>query len=135
MRIQRLQVSLSTSDELELAKFYARLLNGEIVRHHPPSPEEPDGSGWTHLEVATEEGEFRINFEYDEEWQPPVWPSEPNENIMTQHICIFVYDLEEAVNHAQECGATLDPNQFEESIRVMRDPHGHPFCIIRAYQE
>lgn len=132
MDIQRLQVSISTSDERELAHFYARLLGGDIVRANPPGPGETEGSGWTHLEVATGVGEFRINFEYDKEWEPPVWPSEPGKNNMTQHLDIFVDDLHAAVEFAQECGATLDPNQFEKSIRVLRDPHGHPFCIIQG---
>lgn len=130
MRIHHMQVSVSTLDKAELANFYARLLHGDVQWKHPPTAGESEGSGWVHLDVSTDSGAFRINFEHDDKWQPPVWPSEPGQNNMTQHLCIFVYDLDEAVKHAQSCGATLDPHQFEEIIRVMRDPHGHPFCLI-----
>lgn len=132
MRIHHMQVSIGTRDKNELAHFYERLLNGKITWKNPPAPGEKDGSGWTHLDTETDAGMFRINFEHDEHWQPPVWPSEPGKNNMTQHVCIFVYDLAEAEEFARDCGATLDPHQNDENIRVMRDPHGHPFCLILA---
>lgn len=131
MRIQHLQVSVGTPEKNELAHFYARLLGSEVVWKNPPVPGESEGSGWTHLDVSTESGEFRINFEHDDTWQPPVWPSEAGKQNITQHLDVFVDDLDEAVAFAQECGATVDPHQFEEIIRVMRDPHGHPFCLIK----
>lgn len=132
MQIHHMQVSVSTSDKAEIADFYARLLHGNVVWKQPPAPGETEGSGWAHLDVQTDSGPFRINFEHDEKWEPPIWPSERGKNIMTQHLDVFVYDLEEAVAHAEECGATLDPNQFEDIIRIMRDPLGHPFCLILA---
>lgn len=132
MRIHHLQVSLGTSDKPELARFYEHLLHGTVSRKHPDKPERKDDPEWMHLDTDTDTHSFRLNFEYDKEWRPPVFPSEPGKNNITQHLDVFVYDLDEAVSHALTCGATLDSHQFEESIRIMRDPQGHPFCLIRA---
>jgi len=132
MRIHHMQVSVGTSDKQELASFYERLLQGTISRKHPDKADQKDDPGWTHLDIETDTSPFRINFEFDKEWQPPVFPSEPGKNNITQHLDIFVYDLDDAVKHAENCGAKLDAAQFDEGIRIMRDPHGHPFCLILA---
>jgi len=44
------------------------------------------------------------------------------------HLDFAVNDLEEAVQHAINCGATMAAEQFSEEWRVMFDPAGHPFC-------
>ena len=46
-------------------------------------------------------------------------------------ILFAVNDLEEAVQHAINCGATMASEQFSEEWRVMFDPAGHPFCLCR----
>lgn len=128
MQIKRIQTSLSTNNQADLAAFYEQLLNA--TRHSRTDVDVGDQDGHHWVEVSTDEGLFRINFEFDRAWQPPAWPSEPGQNNMTQHLCIFVDDLDSAVKHALNVGATMEPNQFEEDLRVLRDPHGHPFCLI-----
>ena len=38
-------------------------------------------------------------------------------------------DLEAAVAHAVELGATVADHQPQDDVRVMLDPAGHPFCL------
>ncbi|EQG75396.1 hypothetical protein QKA_2322 [Clostridioides difficile DA00165] len=42
-----------------------------------------------------------------------------------------VNDLEEAVQYAIHCGATIAEEQFTDDWRVMIDPAGHPFCLCQ----
>ena len=48
---------------------------------------------------------------------------------MAMHLDIGVDDLDEAVAWAGEVGATPAEIQPQERVRVMLDPHGHPFCL------
>lgn len=130
MKIRRIQSSVSTNNQGELARFYEQLLHADRHKETDVDTGEQDGHQW--VEVTTDEGMFRINFEFDRAWQAPVWPSELGQNNMTQHLCIFVDNLDEAVTHALNVGATMESPQFEEGLRVLRDPQGHPFCLIRA---
>lgn len=47
------------------------------------------------------------------------------------HLDFAVNQLEEAVQYAVSCGATVAEQQFSEHWRVMIDPAGHPFCLCR----
>jgi hypothetical protein len=49
---------------------------------------------------------------------------------MQLHLDIEVDDLERAVAHAIEAGATLAEFQPQENVRVLLDPVGHPFCFF-----
>ena len=62
-------------------------------------------------------------------YEPPVWPPEPGRQGMQLHLEVEVTDLEEAVAHAIELGATLAEHQPQDDVRVMLDPAGHPFCL------
>lgn len=48
---------------------------------------------------------------------------------MSMHLDIEVDDLDRAVAHAVEAGAELAAHQPQETVRVMFDPAGHPFCL------
>jgi hypothetical protein len=45
------------------------------------------------------------------------------------HLDFAVNDLEKAVDHAIQCGATRSEQQFSSKWTVMFDPAGHPFCL------
>jgi hypothetical protein len=45
------------------------------------------------------------------------------------HLEIQVDDLEGAVAHAVELGARVADYQPQETVRVLLDPAGHPFCL------
>jgi hypothetical protein len=49
---------------------------------------------------------------------------------MMLHLDIAADDVEAAVAWALDTGATLAGHQPRESIRVMLDPAGHPFCLF-----
>lgn len=106
----------------ELAEFYHRLLGWPIV------DESPDG-GWAQLRPPEGEAGPTINIEEDLHHARPVWPSQLGEQTATMHLDIGVDDLEAAVAWALEVGAIEATHQPQRHVRVMLDPHGHPFCL------
>ena len=48
---------------------------------------------------------------------------------MSMHLDFEVDDLDASVAHALEAGAELVAYQPQETVRVMLDPAGHPFCL------
>lgn len=70
-----------------------------------------------------------INIESDREYERPVWPSTASGQKATMHLDIGVADVDQAVAWALDAGATLAPDQPQDHVRVMFDPHGHPFCF------
>lgn len=69
-----------------------------------------------------------------EEYTPPVWPWEVNEQQPMSHIDFLVDNLEEAVAHAIECGATKSEMQYFETSTTLFNPEGHPFCLSTMKQ-
>ncbi len=106
----------------ELAEFYGRLLGWPIV------DASPDG-GWAQLRPAEGDTEPTINIEEDLHHVRPMWPSKPGEQTATMHLDIGVDDLDAAVAWAVEVGAVQADHQPQTHVRVMLDPHGHPFCL------
>lgn len=45
------------------------------------------------------------------------------------HFDFQVGDLDEAVAEALALGATLASDQPQDTVRVLLDPAGHPFCL------
>lgn len=129
-RLQLTSITIGSPNPRELARFYAALLDGGITADDPPRDGEPDQSGWAQVHTKSDYGQITLNFEYEAAWQTPVWPSQPGKQHITQHLDIRIDDLEGAVAHAIACGATQDPFQPQDDVRVMRDPHGHPFCLF-----
>jgi catechol 2,3-dioxygenase-like lactoylglutathione lyase family enzyme len=111
-------VTLSSPDPPVLARFYACLLGWEIETEDP---------GWVTLRNL--HGGIGLAFHIEDEYAPPVWPSEPGKQIMMAHLEIRVADLEAGCAHARTCGATLAAYQPQETVRVHLDPDGHPFCL------
>jgi hypothetical protein len=48
---------------------------------------------------------------------------------MMLHLDVAVDELEAGVESALELGATLAEFQPQETVRVLLDPDGHPFCL------
>lgn len=129
-RLQLTSVTLGCPNPRQLAGFYARLLDGLITASEPPMLEEPEDAGWAQVRTTSDAGQVTLNFEYEQYWTPPVWPSEPGRQHITQHLDILVDDLECAVGWALACGAKLAAVQPQEDVRVCLDPAGHPFCLF-----
>jgi catechol 2,3-dioxygenase-like lactoylglutathione lyase family enzyme len=119
-------VCLDCADARELADFYVRLLGWEIRGG--------DDAGWISIGDPTET--VHLNFQAEEWYQPPVWPERAGAPHKMMHFEILVDDMEAAVAHAFDAGATVanpqpadrDPSE----LRVMLDPAGHPFCLFTS---
>lgn len=162
-RVEVTSMSISTSAPRELADFYARLLGIEVADSEGPGDGDPPSAGWAQLRRVEGSLRMTINFEWDEHYVPPVWPtpvpsrlgwpsvstgpgsvpvtsvpvpealavavSQDAQQVMA-HLDLWVDDLDVSAAWALECGATLHPHQPQETVRVMLDPHGHPFCLF-----
>ena len=75
------------------------------------------------------EGVGSLGVQKADVYEPPVWPPEPGSQGMQLHLEVEVSDLEVAVAHAVELGATVAEHQPQDDVRVLLDPAGHPFCL------
>jgi catechol 2,3-dioxygenase-like lactoylglutathione lyase family enzyme len=119
-------VTIGAPDPRALAAFYARLLSTEVAVTEPARPGKPPEDGWAQLRPA---GAPSLNFEYETVYEQPVWPSRAGEQQIMEHLDIKVDDLDAATAWAIDCGAKLADFQPQESVRVLYDPAGHPFCL------
>jgi catechol 2,3-dioxygenase-like lactoylglutathione lyase family enzyme len=121
---------IGSPDPRALAAFYARLLGWSIVVSELARPGEPPEDGWVMLKPPG--GGTGLSFQYEHGYVPPVWPAGAGDQQMMMHLDIAVDDLAAGVAWAVEGGATLSPHQPQEDVRVLLDPHGHPFCLFAA---
>jgi hypothetical protein len=119
---------LGSADPLALAGFYERLLGWPMTERAGPRAADRPGDGWARLWSPT--GDFKMEFQWEEGFRRPVWPTQPDEQQMSMHLDIAVEDLASGVAWALECGATLAEHQPQDGVRVMLDPAGHPFCLF-----
>ncbi|MHA3948997.1 VOC family protein [Cellulomonas bogoriensis] len=119
-------VTIAAPDPRALARFYARLLDGELTHDDPPGPDEPPTGGWAQVRTTG----LTLNVEHEARWRAPVWPARDGEQVATVHLDVQVDDLPGAVRWAQRCGARLADVQPQDDVRVMLDPAGHPFCLF-----
>ena len=112
-------VVLDCPDARELAHFYARLLGWRIF---------DESAGWATLAPAEDAG-YNLAFATEPSYVRPVWPAVEGEPQMSMHLDLEVDGLDDAVAYATEVGATLASHQPQETVRVMLDPAGHPFCL------
>jgi catechol 2,3-dioxygenase-like lactoylglutathione lyase family enzyme len=124
-------VTLAAGQPRELSHFYAGLLGWRVVAEEPARPGKPPEDGWA--QVVPPEGNtgINLNFEFDEHYQRPVWPSADGLQVASQHLDLGVADLDAAVSWAIEQGAVLADSQPQDDVRVLFDPDGHPFCLCR----
>ncbi len=112
-------VVLDAPDGAQLARFYARLLGWQLFN------EDENGAAL----APSEDAGYNLGFETEKHYVRPVWPTEPGKPQMSMHLDIEVDDLEHAVAYAVEIGAEVASYQPQETVRVMLDPAGHPFCL------
>jgi catechol 2,3-dioxygenase-like lactoylglutathione lyase family enzyme len=128
--IEVTSVTIMAPDPRALAEFYARLLGRPVTTSEGPREGHPAADGWAQIGSADGSGAVTLNFEYEEQWKRPRWPAEPGAQTATQHLDIAVDDLEAATEHAVAQGAILAEFQPQDSVRVLLDPAGHPFCLF-----
>lgn len=129
-RLQLTSVTIGAPDPRALAQFYARLLDTQVAHAEPARPGHPPEDGWAQLRATSDYGAVTLNFEFEEHYEPPVWPSEIGRQQIMEHLDINVEDLDAAVAHALACGARLAEHQPQQDVRVLFDPAGHPFCLF-----
>jgi hypothetical protein len=112
-------VVLDAPDGVALAHFYARLLGWQVFS---------EGNGGAAVAPSDDAG-YNLAFETEEHYVRPVWPTVAGEPQMSMHLDLEVDDLDEAVAHAVAVGAEEAAFQPQETVRVMLDPAGHPFCL------
>lgn len=113
-------VVLDCKDPKSLADFYERLLDWR---------RSPGGEEWD--VVCDPNSKFRIYFQKEPDYVPPVWPASPGCQQVMTHLDFATSDLDAAVDYAISCGARLADTQYLENARVCIDPEGHPFCLCK----
>lgn len=111
---------LGTPDPPALADFYRTLLGWQEVHRAPE---------WVRLK-APERERPGLSFQLEVDHTPPTWPQRPGTQQMQAHLDLLVDDLEEETERACALGATLEEHQPQQDVRVLRDPHGHLFCLF-----
>ena len=123
MNIKLKTVILECHDIQQLVSFYTGLLHWPVVFELE-----------TFVGIHSNEEDMGIAFQYDENYVPPTWPSQPGRQQMMAHLDFAVDDkneLKEAMEKAIMLGAKIADEQYggEEWI-TMLDPAGHPFCFV-----
>ncbi len=114
--------TLDCLNPLTLAKFYAHLLQWEVVFF--------DEDFASIAPPNSKQGGYPcILFQKNLDYTPPVWPREQNQQQQMAHMDFAVANVEKAVDHAISLGASLSKKQFSDGWKVMLDPEGHPFCL------
>jgi predicted enzyme related to lactoylglutathione lyase len=112
--------AIEAPDPGALARFYSALLDWPIGREEPGT-----------AILAAPEGPVYVVFQQATDYRPPVWPPVPGEQRPMMHLDFQVDDLDSAVEDAVALGAALAGEQPQENVRVLFDPAGHPFCLVR----
>ena len=126
-------------DAWELAEFYASLLGWKVVERSEDVP-----GGWALVKSPT--GESKLEFQREEPFVAPVWPTVAGQQQMGMHLDIGVdglapmSDMEhrrnqffEVAERTKSLGARVAEYQPQpERVLVMLDPAGHPFCLFPA---
>ena len=129
MRIS--SVVIGAADPAALALFYQRLLGWAVTEQYGPRPGFPPQDGWAMLRPPAGQGGLRgLAIQWEPGYEPPAWPPVLGQQQMMLHLDIAAQDVQAAVAWALDAGATLAGHQPRESIRVMLDPAGHPFCFF-----
>ena len=110
-------VAFDAPDHRALARFYAALMDGEVVG---------DLSDW--IAIRTPDG-WRLGFQPAPDHVRPTWPSQQLPQQL--HLDFQVPDPAEAARRAESLGAERVGGDGVQLI-VMTDPAGHPFCLCAS---
>ena len=111
---------LGTPDPPALADFYRALLGWEEIERTPE---------WVRLGALGRERPG-LSFQLESDHVPPQWPQRRDGQQMQAHLDLQVDDLPAEVERAVALGATVEAFQPQDDVRVLRDPHGHLFCLF-----
>ena len=114
-------IAFDCQEPVELARFYAGLLGGEVDA-------DPEGD-WVSLHWDGPD----LAFQHAPDHQPPSW----TDGELQAHIDFLVEDIQAAHDRVVELGGRpVDPTEApqpgqERGFRVYADPAGHLFCLCR----
>lgn len=115
-------VTLGARDLPRLVRFYGDLLGRAV-----PDSGEPSGEEW--VAVRDDDGGITVAIQLEPDQERVTWPAQPADQHMQVHLEIRVDRLDQALEHAIACGATLAEHQPQDDVLVCLDPEGHPFCL------
>ncbi|MBM9506673.1 VOC family protein [Actinacidiphila acididurans] len=113
-------ITLDCPDPLALLAFYQQATG---LEPHPKSD--------AHFAGITREDGLFIGFQRVDDYQAPRWP---DQTVPQQcHLDFAVQDMDEAEAQLLELGARRPDHQpgKDKHWRVLTDPAGHPFCLIK----
>ncbi|HEV2069112.1 MAG TPA: VOC family protein [Acidimicrobiales bacterium] len=101
-----------------------------------------DPGEWALVKSPT--GEQKLEFQREQPFVPPVWPTVPGQQQMGTHLDIGIDGLApmtemeqrrkqffDVAERAKSLGAQVAEHQPQpERVLVMLDPAGHPFCLF-----
>jgi predicted enzyme related to lactoylglutathione lyase len=117
-RTQWWGVCLDARDPQRLAVFYS------LVLGWPVSQTDENGAA-----IAVPGTTSFVSFQRNNDFRAPVWPGKVGEQQMMLHLDVAVDDLDVAMTETIALGATIAEYQPQDSVRVLLDPEGHPFCL------
>jgi catechol 2,3-dioxygenase-like lactoylglutathione lyase family enzyme len=119
-RMQLCAITLDCPDPPALAAFYEQATG---LDPHPESD--------AHFAGLNGEHGLLIGFQRVDDHRAPTWPDPAVPQQL--HICFRVEDLNETEARLLGLGASKPGHQPDEGKwRVLVDPAGHPFCIVRS---
>jgi hypothetical protein len=112
--------AIEAPDPGALARFYSDLPSWPLGHEEPGTAilAAPGGSSYVVFQQATD-------------YRAPVWPPVEGEQRPMMHFDFQVGDLDAAVADAVALGALVAEAQPQDNVRVLIDPAGHPFCLVR----
>lgn len=118
LKIGPIIIDCGISEARVLSEFYSKLLGWKLT--HPAN----NGTA----AITSKDGQV-LAFQEVTNYVAPTWPWQQDKQGPMLHFDIIVADLEEAINHAIECGAVLAEEKYFADSRTLFDPSGHPFCL------
>lgn len=113
-------IALDCVDPRSLAAFYRSLIGGDIK-------ESTASDDWVRLQTGAG---VDLGFQRDPDYVAPTWPNGLSQQA---HIDFDVDDLDESERLAVALGAAkAEAQPSPDEWRVMIDPAGHPFCLVKA---
>ncbi|MCI4046241.1 MULTISPECIES: VOC family protein [unclassified Streptomyces] len=113
---------LDCAEPMELAEFYAGLLDAEVRIGTDPD----------FVEIVGNDG-VRLAIRRDHGYAPPSWPRPEDSQQAHLRILVGREDIDEAEREAISLGArpvdTGDSNSGPRDVRVYGDPAGHSFSL------
>ncbi|HEX3811812.1 MAG TPA: VOC family protein [Mycobacteriales bacterium] len=114
-------IVLDAPEPRALGMFYAEMLGWEIFKNEP--------NEFVLVVPGGAEAYMSFQPQRSAEWIRPIWPARDGHQQMMMHLDVEVGQLETAVAHAIELGATVADHQPQDNVRVLLGPAGHPFCL------